>query len=350
MDSLEIEITDRVVSELKKRKIKQIELITLCNKIGMPISQPDISKIYSGKKTLSLYQFATICRVLEMPMDFFLWGEDRSRDDFCNPHDSLNLHDSGKALKCYIGNYFFYYLSTAYGEDKILKGILDIIEEKGFYRSHLELDTGERDLQGMRIRKIYEGRILVSTALGAAYIIFKNEVIGELCMICLRHRVYNVKVMECRVGLALTMSAGETKEPTAHRCLIVREKLDNDQLQGLRPWLKLIDDNICIEEESLEKILKESKEKYPDYANQLDRSCNLANPRKMIDLSAEMLRRQLSLERDEFAGFLTKLYERADVPKNYKVSLSDDARFYERVGVMKDEAVNMDVEGNRLSG
>lgn len=74
----------------------------------------------------------------------------------------------------------------------------------------------------MRIRKVYnKGCILVSATLGVAYFIFKNEMIGEMCMICLRHKVYKVKVMECRVGLAV------------HRCLILREKLNNDQLKGL---------------------------------------------------------------------------------------------------------------------
>lgn len=70
----------------------------------------------------------------------------------------------------------------------------------------------------------------------------------------------------------------------------------------------------------------------------------------MIDPPAARLMRQLSSETDEFAGFLTRLYERDDAPKNYEVSQSDDRRFYERVGVMKDEAVNIDVKGNRLSG
>lgn len=349
---LEKKVTERIVKELKQRGIKQVELLKLCDsdRIRMPISQPDISKIYSGKKTLSLYQFAAVCKVLDMPMDYFVWEEDRSRDDFCNPHDSANLHDSGDELKYYGGQYHLYYLSTARGEEKILKGVLDITQEKGFGRVRLEIDTGEVNRQGIQIQKVYEGRILVSSSLGAAYLIFKNESIGEMCMICLRHRNYSVKDMECRIGLALTMSAGEVKEPTAHRCLVMRDFLPEEQLEKLRPWLKLINDSFSIEKDSLEKIIEQVKQEHPDHASQLDRVQNSASPKMMSELSAEMLRRQLSFGRNEFVDFLTRLYEQADADKNYKVSQFDDIRFYDKINALMDSGVNVKANAGRPSG
>lgn len=352
ISDLEKKVTERIVKELRRRGIKQVELLKLCNsaRIRMPISQPDVSKIYSGKKALSLYQFAAVCKVLEVPMDYFVWGEDGNRDDFCNPHDSGNLHDSGDELKCYEGQYHLYYLSTARGEEKILKGILDIVQEKGVGRVRLEIDTGEVNRQGMQIQKVYEGRILVSSSLGAAYLIFKNESIGEMCMICLRHRNYSVKDMECRIGLALTMSAGELKEPTAHRCLIMRDFLEEEQLEELRPWLNLISDSICIEKDSLEKIIEQVKEEHPDHASQLERIQNSASPKIMSELSSEVLRRQLLLGRNEFADFLTRLYEQADVDKNYKISQFDDIRFYDKINAMKDSGANVKANAKMPSG
>lgn len=53
MDDFKKKVTSRVVCELKNRGIKQIELINRCNSIEMSISQPDVSIIYSEKKTLS---------------------------------------------------------------------------------------------------------------------------------------------------------------------------------------------------------------------------------------------------------------------------------------------------------
>ncbi len=353
ISGLEKKVTERIVKELKQRGIKQVELLKLCEsaRIRMPISQPDISKIYSGKKTLSLYQFAAVCKVLDMPMDYFVWGEDGNRDDFCNPHDSANLHDSGDELKCYVGQYHLYYLSTAQGEEKILKGVLNIAQEKEFGQVRLEIDTGEVNRRGIQIQKVYEGRILVSSSLGAAYLIFKNESIGEMCMMCLRHRNYSVKDMECRIGLALTMSAGELKEPTAHRCLVLRDFLDGKQLEELRSWLKLISDSFSIERDLLEKIIEQVKEKHPDYASQLDRVQKSASPKIMSELSSEVLRRQLLLGRNEFVDFLTRLYEQADVNKNYKVSQFDDIRFYDKINSIRDaEAMKANADAGMPSG
>ena len=330
------EVTDRIVSELVRRKIKQVELISMCKDVGMPISQPDISRIFSGKKTLSLYQCAAVCKALEMSVDFFLWGEDRHREDFCNPHDAEALRDIGRELKWYLGEYYFYCLSTAQGEDKILKGKLSVEEKKEFYNLRLVLNTGVKDLRGEWICKEYFGRILVSLSLGVAYLILKNETIGEICMVCIRHRNYNIQDMECRIGLVLTASAGESKEPAAHKALLVRERLSDEQVENLRPWLKLTDDNIRMESSFFQEVLEEAVQKYPAYANQLKRIKEYTLPKEIVDLSAEVLRRQLPMDRNEFVDFLTSLYEKAEVAKNYKISPLDDVRIYEKIVAMKE--------------
>lgn len=336
MSGFEKEITERVVSELKKRKIKQVQLLTLCKKIDMPISQPDISKLYSGKKEFNLYQLSAVCKALKMPMDYFVWEEDKHREDFCDTHNSKFLHDSGTELECYAGRYHFYYLSTAAGEDKILKGKLNIVEDEDFMRACLDLDTGEKDREGKRIIKKYSGRILVSSALGAAYLIFKNESIGEICMVCLRHRNYSVKDMECRIGLALVMGAGESKEPTVHRSLLIRQELDDEQLEELRPWLHLIYDNICIERDNLNALLVKGKELYPEYGNQIIRIGDYTSG-DMVSFSVEGLRRQLRMGRKEFVDFLSMLYQKADVEKNYKISQADDIQLYEKLEMIKEK-------------
>ena len=335
MSMFEKQLTERVVSELKKRKIKQIQLLTLCKEIGMPISQPDISKIYSQRKALNIYQLSAVCKALKMPVDYFVWGEDRHREDFCDTHNSKTLHDSGTELECYAGRYYFYYLSTAAGEDKILKGKLAITEDEDFGKAYLDLNTGEKDREGKRIIKKYSGRILVSSTLGGAYLIFKNESIGEICMVCLRHRNYSVKDVECRIGLALVMGAGESKEPTVHRTLLIRQELADEQLEELRPWLCLIHDNICIERDNLRVLLERERELYPEYGNQIIRIGDYTS-RDMVTFSSEALRRQLRMGRKEFVDFLSVMYQRADIEKNYKISQSDDILLYEKLETFRE--------------
>ena len=56
--------------------------------------------------------------------------------------------------------------------------------------------------------------------------------------------------MECRIALVLTTSAGDAKEPTVHRALLLREGLSDEwAVDSLRPWLTLLGDNIRIEKE-----------------------------------------------------------------------------------------------------
>lgn len=125
---------------------------------------------------------------------------------------------------------------------------------------------------------------------------------------------------------------------------------DGRKLSELRSWLNLIDDSVCIEKDSLEKILGEMKEKYFDYTSQSDRACNMVNSKTMIELSAEMMRRQLFMDRDEFADLLTRLYEKAEAVKNYKVSQLDDIRFCDKINAMRDAEMNAEAHNGGTSG
>lgn len=331
MGEFEIHVTDRVVRELNKRGIKQGQLLAQCREIGMPLSQPDISKIYSGKKTLNMYQLAAVSKALGLPADLFLWGREGQREDFCNPHDSRLLCGSGDELECYKGRFSFYYISTAANEDKIISGELNIDKSDGFFDAVLELDTKEKDSQGNRIKKKYVGRLMVSLALGAAYLIFKSEPIGEMCMICLRHRRYNVKDMECRVGLALTVSAGEIKEPTAHKCLLVRRELSDRTLEELRPWLSMTGNDFSIETGKLDKIIGQLTEKYPEYAEEIQNIKKHAVVRTYVELGADILCRQMTMNRKDFVDLLIQLYSVSNVKRNYVVSQAEDIWFYEKM-------------------
>lgn len=330
MDKFNKQVIDRVVEELKKRNIEQKELILACKKVGMPISQPDISKIYSAKKSINIYQLTAVCKVLNKPMEFFVMEEDRQRKDFCDPRGAQALVDSGSEVETYKGCFHFYYLSTALGEDKILHGILVIDEKCGYYELGLTLDTGTKDRQGETIIKEYTGRILVSSALGGAYLIFKSHAIGEVSMICIRHRNYSVKDMECRIGLVLTISAGEAKEPTAHRCLLIRNELNKDILEEMRPWLRMVSKRICINKDKLEKILTEVASKYPDCQDEIEKIRRTPSVDE-VELYVDTMKNQLSMKKEEFSYLLSLLYGAANTSENYNVSQFDDVQFYEKL-------------------
>lgn len=150
-------------------------------------------------------------------------------------------------------------------------------------------------------------------------------------MICLRHRSYTIKNVECRVGMALTVSAGEIKEPTAHRCLLVRKELGREKLEELRPWLYMVGDDIRIEKRKWEKLMEEKEMQSPQYIDEIKRVERSALHREYLELNVDMLRRQLSMGRHETLKFLSELYDISDKVKRYKISSNDDIRMYEMV-------------------
>lgn len=336
MKDFEADVTSRVVQEINRRGIKQSQLLKLCEEAGMPVSQPDMSKIFCGKKAMNLYQLASVCKATGISADSILYQNKQDNEDFFDFHDSEQLFSSGKLLDCYRGRFHLYYLSTAIGEERMLHGILDVQGEEAFFLLNFLLNVGEDDTQ--KLTKKYCGRIAVSLRLGAAYLILKSEEIGELSMICLRHRNYSIREVECRAGLVLTMSAGEAKSPVAHRCLLVREKLNTETLEELRPWLQMIGEDIRVEKGKLERLSVELQREFSEYADELERIQRLAAKKEYLEFDVEMLRRQLSMNRKDFSEFLSKLYSAASAPRNYRITQTDDIRIYEKVSELIDRS------------
>lgn len=74
---------------------------------------------------------------------------------------------------------------------------------------------------------------------------------------------------------------------------------------------------------------------YPAYVEQLDRIEQFTVSKEIVELSVEILRRQLSMNRNEFSDFLTLLYENSQISGNYNISSDEDIRFYEKVEAIR---------------
>ena len=349
MKEFEKDVAVRILEEMKKRGMKQTQFISRCAELGIKISQPDISKILSGKKAPNLYQLAAFGRGLGVSTDYLLFGQETIREDFCDPHHSEYLSDgsSGKAGSEYEGTFRLMFISTAQAEDKLLRGILKITKKR-VYEAKLKLDTGEQDPQGERLYKEYSGRFLVSSFMGVAYILLKSEKIGEISMICVRHRNYLLKEVECRLGLFLTSSAGDVKEPVAGRVLLIRDTLpdcSDELLRRMHPWLLLTDDVIKIEKDRIEKIMLEWPDDLIEFKDEFGQILERWQPKCYYELSAEMLRRQLSMNRQQFVSFLGWLYENSEIAANVRITNAEDLKAYEGIRSLKNAKISEGDEG-----
>lgn len=323
------EVSERLRLIINQKGIKQSSLLLKCKKVNMPLSQPDISKIYGGKR-LSLYQASAICKAIDISLDKLV-GTGADKEDFCDTSQSVKLLSVPKSdeFNCYLGDFYTYFLSTAEGEHKIIEGFLSISEETGYYKARMAIGTGIRDYAGKEIQKSYQGRLIISISLGSAYLIFKSEELGEICAVDLRHRLFNIKQVECRMGLCLTTCAGEEKIPAVHKILFVRNRLTKEGLQQIEPWLKLYENTVWIEKSKFESLIAEFSRSMPEYQEELHHMLKTGICRSYYSVSSDFVRKQLSMGKEQYIQVLTALYANALLENNIKISQNEDNKVFE---------------------
>ena len=256
---LSIYAWNKIKRMLQQMKLSQSDLEKLCRKHGYNISQPEISRLYSGKLQLNLYQLAAFADVLGVSADYLIY----EKEIFHRLHvdgRAFITDPSDVAFDGYLGTYETVFSSTSPFEHKILLGRMSFTasKNKDICQAAFELDTGHVDSQGKAVIKRYHGQLLISEKLNIAYCILINDSIGEISMVEFRHRSFLVNQAECRLGLVLTAASGEKKLPVTHRIFLSRAPLEETTLQKILPYLKQESEEILISRTDFEDVLKES--------------------------------------------------------------------------------------------
>lgn len=322
--SFEDVVWNRIADLLNQKKIKQSWLVRQCKEKGMPISQPELSKLYNGKKKINVYELAAISKVLEVPVDFFVSGNAFQSRNILDSTDSSKLlcNADSEQFQAYIGEYHIYYNTTAEQEEKLEHGSMSVNRDNaGYCNIELMIHTGEYRGQRELIKK-YEGRMLITALLSGAYIILRNDSIGELCFMAMRHRTFTIKQLECRIALCLTIGSGENKLPTAHRMLLSRKELSDERLKIVCPYLRLYGNEIRIEKNKAAALV-DSLEMESEKGS-LEALWKMLPEKKYYEVSIELIRRHLRLDRDKFALFIANLLQMADTEPYAKIYESDD--------------------------
>lgn len=314
-------------NELKSRRISQTQLLKRSEEIGYYLTQPELSKLLAGKTPVTLYQITALAQALSVPIEQLVSGEKRSERLLNIGGKAFVTDPTDEAYNGYLGTYFTILHSTSPFEDRWLSGKLTLSasnEEDGFCKAMFELDTGERDKKGYSVIKLYEGEVLISPRLGVAYCVLVNELIGELSVIEFRHRSFFVKEVECRMGLALTTSAGENKLPVTQKIFIARKQIKEELAQAILPFLKLAEEEIFITKEQLEEL----RVLYPEieFVPMKDRD----GEAQYCLLSEKMLRgRAVAVNRERRAALIRAVRERAAAAWSYSVTEREDSLAYE---------------------
>lgn len=320
------EMRKYLIEAALKQNMSQKEILDKCLEAGYEISQSEISRLFSGTVTLSLYQAIAVADVLGISLDDMAAGRNGKND--------LRLQVEGKnfitnpqseEFKGYLGKYMVYFQSTSQYEECLLQGTLvfegDNIQKKCI--ATLVLDTGQRDREGRKKVKRYSGQVIISNSVSAVYCILASGEIGELCMLELRFRKFNVQEVACKSGLALTVSAGD-RNPTVHRMLISRKKLDADEAWCLVNMLRMESDTISIPAYVLEMLAKRKPE-YEALISEIDR----CQRQEMYELNIRtFIDKRMNEDRKQRLELLAELKKRCNVPWMYQNTADDDRYLY----------------------
>lgn len=258
-----VELSDRAWARirevLEKRGITQVELLRNCQKLGYHISQPEISKLYGGKIHLTLYQLAAFSEVLGIPTDCLLDEEAVFRRLNVSERGFI-VRPSDEAFRGYLGTYFTIFHSTSMQEDKILRGEMEFSASGSgdICEARFHLDTGEKNLDGKPVLKNYQGQLLISGRMNVAYCLLMNEEIGEISLIEFRHRNFFVRQAEARLGLVITVSAGDKKVPVTQRIFLSRKQIPESKIEAFVPFLKLEPQDFLVRKDELERLVTQS--------------------------------------------------------------------------------------------
>lgn len=203
---------------LEEHDISQADLIRLCEEKGHAISQANLSKVLSNQKKMSVEECISLCTALDISADKLLLPDSYQSRKRSEVFFSLTA-ETILSMKGLLGEYHIMYESTAAEENgSLIDGSLKLYQENQFVYARIIIHAGQS------VVKKYEGQFVISQGFPTAYIIVKNNETGEVCMAALRFRPFNVENMQCRMALCLTTSAGEKRQPIAHRMILVRKE------------------------------------------------------------------------------------------------------------------------------
>lgn len=247
------EVSARMNEILREQKISQAQLVKKMQDAGYSILQSDASKILTNKSKANMYFLAAFSEVLGISLDELVCGRHNKAPLILKDKNFQIDPAECDGFQNILGEYFVYFKSTDHQEESVLvSGRLSFREREGYCEAIMIL---ERAGSRRKLKKTYSGQMVLSRKMNSGYVFLSNENYGELSMFVFRYRDFLTQPMECRLALAVTVSAGE-RRPTAHRLAMTRQRLDEREQNAIIAILKIEYRDILIEEEKMNDCLK----------------------------------------------------------------------------------------------
>ena len=254
-------VSQRIRNIMDEKQISQMEFVEKAKKIGMPIKQGTLSKLLNEKQMLTVEYLEMFSKVLEVSVDMFFEKED-TNIFFKSDTEGFAVDVKQNVYKGYLGRYYLYFYAPAITEQgKLLKGELELKEREGVCSAKMELFI-EKQGESDKSSKTYSGQMIVSHSLNCAYLTLYEPNLGDFGSMVFRHRRFRLGELQVRLGLALTCSAGDFNQPTAHYILLSREKISEEKIDLIANiYMRIGNEYCCLSESNFQKL----EEEFPEH-------------------------------------------------------------------------------------
>lgn len=261
----------------------QTQLCKMLKERGIALGQGNLSSMLSGGKHIPLSLIVHLCDIFKVSLPE-LAGENFGGArlvDSSSPigqvfssdlmqlvpdlGDSFITDPNSPEFRGYLQTYYFYMRPTRSYETKLLTGTMTLKACGSMCEASLDLNTN-KSAGGKPLHKQYQGRVVISKAIDAVYILLTSAVEGEMNIISFRHFHLPHQPLDCRIAAVLTNETGEFHAPTMHRMFLTRTPIKPEHLPLLLPHLLLNSSSIEIPADKLDRLRRNA----PEYAELLD--------------------------------------------------------------------------------
>lgn len=168
---------------------------------------------------------------------------------------SCKVSDPDSALGGYCGEYNCLFVSTDSASPDLVEGKLRIgadPDRSGQCLAHMTIYNNKKEI------KWYSGPFFLNQHYRTWHCILVGEKRQEICMLTASHFNATLLSNQYNMALSLTTSSGVQKRPTVHRLLISRKPIPQEAHKLIRAQLRLNTDSICIEEDALAELEKDT--------------------------------------------------------------------------------------------
>ncbi|MCI8614373.1 MAG: helix-turn-helix transcriptional regulator [Lachnospiraceae bacterium] len=324
-------ISDQIGSKLKEiissKRLSQKDIVNLCKKKNIKISQATISNALNKPESMSLSTLIKICNGLDIYIPDLLSADPLESID--NIKSAFILDSTDDAYSGYLGNFHVYFLPTTNTSSKLVHGNLSFSHDPGTNRCNaiMDLDTGGQTSNNEPILKHYTGNMVISLRQHCAYCTLISKKLGEICLFVFEHDYLNNNSLYCTMANAVTSSAGRFRQPTVHRICLSSYELNDDAARLLVGELLMINDKFFISEKKLDNFFKLNSIS-TDFRKKIENLINQPTNRYYMlsekSLQTPLSTTELSSAEYEFARNISLLKSYSEAAPNNKITMETE--------------------------